>query len=1028
MEKTHTAQTKTHGASVPNNIRYRTIGLKAIKSLIKSSSFNTDGVKHLRVILPVVLENLYSERPAYIGQIQRRENANEAYEKDMRSRLRQSESHSRMSLSVERPLEADPSSAAGTTADVDQRANEEVAVLAMQSLREIFSSNNPGQARSATTLILNFIAARQATASKTTSGKTWSVDLFEAICLWTPVQDRFIILVTTMESLIRSPIVENDMNNQLELVGIIGWLLKSNINFIGLSVMDILIGLIQHILSLLQLGASGSGIKPHRQQATGSTYNFSTSSLPNAINAEVVRSPSAPRLQLLSELQRCVGSLATHVYYSDQIGDMVSALLLRLKPSSASAIPTAAAAVQNPGAAAEAIADSAHLENKPQADGFFSFDTARVLALQAVKDIIVTANSRLDGPEANGRNRVDVAAWEGTQWLLRDPDARVRVAYVDALLTWLALEVDRTNLRVIDDHVRSSRKPRENMLNGGSIAKRASSNASRTSRLQPTKARSSFLELLHLAIYENALQHAESREADILLLHLLLTTLVQKLGVNSICHGLPMILRLQDDVNKLSTAYGRVVLSSLVYGYLWAVIETFKLATSQVGAEIRREMHLGADAGVWLQSIRVPALSINQINTHVETGPANRNIFDHAFLQHGIRPFESRQLLVEEIADEYQSSVRSPPVSPQPTPVRPSAQTTRSTSLPTITTTSAPNPTVPILPDHVREQMLASWSAEACLASIDNHSLSRPLSLNTHGTNNTNNLVTANGSSPTTSNSNSKRRGTGSPSGAAAANVYQNRFESTPAARHLSSRQRADQHLTAPTNSNGQGSGLSSKRSLVRVDQLKRALDGRTASVISLGSTSPQNFPVATYAVSRSPIEYQPRASRGDPADDTASESMISASFRGSIDEDEYGEGTSRGLAGSSGHGDARMSSIGSESQYQYQPRYEPLRQQQQQQQQRHGAEAGTGTHDFAATLYGESTSTSLGVPVTGEQGRWARGGSVGSAISGLSAANGGKVDLATLLDEIEVGDDEGGMQGTALGRGGSVRGGRPPY
>ena len=140
-----------------------------------------DGAKHVRVILPVVLENLYSERPGYISQLQKRENMNEVYEKDMRDRLRQSVSMQRMSLSVDRPHEADPSNATGTTADVDQRANEGVAVLSMQCLRDIFTSNNPGQARLATTLILNSIAERQSTAVKRVYSRTWSVELLSLI-------------------------------------------------------------------------------------------------------------------------------------------------------------------------------------------------------------------------------------------------------------------------------------------------------------------------------------------------------------------------------------------------------------------------------------------------------------------------------------------------------------------------------------------------------------------------------------------------------------------------------------------------------------------------------------------------------------------------------------------------------------------------------------------------------------------------------------------------------------------------------
>jgi len=377
-------------------------------------------------------------------------------------------------------------------------------------------------------------------------------------------------------------------------------------------------------------------------------------------------------------------------------------------------------------------------------------------------------------------------------------------------------------------------------------------------------------------------------------------------------------------------------------------------------------------------------------------------------------------MLVDEIADEYQASVRSPPASPQPTPVRPSTQTARSASLPTITTTSAPNSSIPTLPDHVREQMLAPWSAEASLASIENHTSSRPLSLNTHGTNNTNNHLTTNGTSPTTSNRNA------SPSGAAAANVYQNRFDGTPAARHFSARHRTDQHLGTPTESSVPGSALSSKRSLVRVNELKRALDGRTASASTTSLVAAPLTSQNSIRVRKS--ERHSNALDGNVADDTASESMVSASIAGSVDgEDEYPEGALPIHAA----GNARMSSIGSESQYQYQPRFVP--EPSHQQRQSEGGVPGTGTQDFAARLFGESTS--LGVPYNEQQGKWNRGGSVGSAVSGLSAANGGKVDLATLLDEIEVGDENEekgqGREGIGLGRGGgSVRGvsGRPPY
>jgi len=83
-------------------------------------------------------------------------------------------------------------------------------------------------------------------------------------------------------------------------------------------------------------------------------------------------------MELLAQLQQCIGNLATHVYYADQISDMVSAILGRLKPSVLSSVPSAVAAVENPGAANVAITSVGNLTEDPNTDGFFSFATAKV--------------------------------------------------------------------------------------------------------------------------------------------------------------------------------------------------------------------------------------------------------------------------------------------------------------------------------------------------------------------------------------------------------------------------------------------------------------------------------------------------------------------------------------------------------------------------------------------------------------------------------------------------------------------------
>jgi hypothetical protein len=205
---------------------------------------------------------------------------------------------------------------------------------------------------------------------------------------------------------------------------------------------------------------------------------------------EVVKQPSYLRVQLLDTVKKCMASLANHVYYTDQITDMVAAILIRLKPSPLSAISSTAEAIEDPAGAVNAVASSASLREKlPNVDRFFSFETARLTALETVKNIIQTANRRKpDGSSASvSRSSVRVRAWEGTQWLLRDPSGQVRRAYVDALVVWLNLEKKKEHLKFVDDY---RKKEKEN--DKGGLARRAVSNASQRDK-SPKKGKNTFL-------------------------------------------------------------------------------------------------------------------------------------------------------------------------------------------------------------------------------------------------------------------------------------------------------------------------------------------------------------------------------------------------------------------------------------------------------------------------------------------------------------------------------------------------------
>jgi hypothetical protein len=687
-------------ASWPVAIRYRKAGLQALKAVASSESLASETSRQLTAVIPAVLWNIYSESGDYLRQLESRE---EEHEKELAFRRRQSVS----TVQTAEDGDGDPIAAAGTTEDADKLAEEEVGVIALQALKNVFTSVNRGQLRLATHAVLKFIAVNvkppQHLKSRLEQSACWSTTLMAMICAWSPVQDRYAILVSATESLVRSPIVEDDLGRQLVLATVIDYLLSSSINFIGLSVMDVLVGLISHTLSLLQLGGPATSIQPHPQQmlSVSSEKESVDLGLPSREGGrvmEVVKEPSRTRIHLLDTLQRCMASLATHVYYSDQISDMVSAIMGRLKPSPMFGVSNTAEAIEDPAGAVTAVASSASLQEKgPHVDKFFSFENGRILALEAVKAIIITANTRRpDGSSAAvSHGSVSERVWEGTQWLLRDPSGKVRKAYVDALITWLNLEMVKEDLKIVD-------YPRKDRDNRSDLARRAVSNAS--SREKSSKSyRNTFLALLHLAIYESALQNTSS-EPDFLLLHLLLATLVYKLGVNAARTGLPMIWRLQEDIQTINDPGSKVMIGSLVHGYLWALSMALEFETSSVGRALHAEISRRNNKGLWVKSIRVPPMPLDRIET---PRPTPVKLPTEVVQHESLKPFDNRDALVEKIADGYATSLCSPPSSPPGSPGR-----SLSVSL-AHPQTSKPSAS---LSYKVREELLADWSRDICIA------------------------------------------------------------------------------------------------------------------------------------------------------------------------------------------------------------------------------------------------------------------------------------------------------------------------
>lgn len=703
--------------SLPVAIRWRNAGLRAIKGVVSSESLAADGGTSLQLILPVILENLYSEKEDVLIPLKEMLRESERLENEGARPRRMSVA----TVHTVDTVEGDPTLAAQSTADADKKAEMDARLLALRCLEKvIISGSNRGQIRVAATVALQFIATKpfpQITRSQSSTGKdtgNWATSLIELIANWCPVQVRFVILVAAMDTLHEMKPAEDTLASSYTLLFVVDWLLKSSVNMIGLSVMDILFGLIRYISAVLstpsQKPNGADQEKPGETQGEGGVFI------------------STERRGLLTLLEHCIGDLATHIYYGDQVADMMRAILRRFKPTANvdSAAQSSLATVHEAGVApaAETTQTAEVNGEKPHSEGF-SYAAAKVTALRAVKSIMVV--STLKTPSTTGgsdsRNQVGIHVWEGTQGLLRDTDQQVRRAYADAFLTWLALETNKRDLKVrvdIPKYIKPTSK--RDSEQPDKLNRRSTSAPGNQRDKVALAAQSTFLRLLHLAIYDAALENP-TVESEILLLHLLLASLAENLGVNAAQYGLPMVLKLQEDLFTsvdLGSSVARVNIGSLVHGYLLVLVEKFNLDSTHAGVEIRNEIEKRQSKSQYFSKIRLPPTGLDGIAMD------NDNVVDNESVPSTtLTPFRNVEDLVNGIDEAYRQSISSPPQSP------PASPPARGFSFPVLNHASVAAQSQPNsgLPSPVKEQMLSSWSRESCLAAVEKESI-KTLSIN----------------------------------------------------------------------------------------------------------------------------------------------------------------------------------------------------------------------------------------------------------------------------------------------------------
>lgn len=699
-------------SSTPVVLKWKNLGLQAIKSVFSSEALASIAGRLLNLIVPILLDNIWSENSDYINLLEQKTKV----EVQFRSK---SFSRRRASVATIHTVETSSSSKAalsGTTADADKVAEEDNTVLSLECLRLIFAVNNKAQMHGATLATLKYIgdcSIKQKENSLPIESR--AIQIFQMISRWAPVQDRYTILVTTLDILVNSSIEIDDFQKQLLYATMIDSLLKSDINLIGLSVLDVLIRLVHHLLRVLQ-----SSRPPSQEANTISEVSTTSDGQWPLKNSTIVHIEALPkpilRKKLLEKLQECIGNLATHIYYADQISDMVSALICRIKSSSNTSMQSLGSTIES-SAFVKSTSNPTGDTEEVNPEGLFLFTNAKISVLKAIGSILFTASLRksLSVTGNLARNYVSTRVWEGTHWLLRDNDNRVRKEYVAALLTWMKYEMSEFPPRISDSKSTISPWTMKLDTNINSNMLSISNTWPKDKATTKRQHQSAFLDLLHLTIYENALKFSE-KEEEIIMLHIILHGLVDNLGINAVRHGLPMMFRLQEDISEQITPLSRIHISSLCYGYFWILCEKFKLNSTPVDIEIQHEIHRRQKNLLWLNKIRCPPTCLDQIRISDQQGSSQAVSLENLHSD-SLKPFTGRLQMVESILTSYIEGLLAQGTNSSISPSRTSTQPIMDSSKPHLEFE---------IPEDLKEQLNSEWSSETVAAqqSIKPESLS----------------------------------------------------------------------------------------------------------------------------------------------------------------------------------------------------------------------------------------------------------------------------------------------------------------
>ena len=221
--------------------------------------------------------------------------------------------------------------------------------------------------------------------------------LAERLTAFLLLQCRFVVLTRLAELLVKSEDVSPD-TRQTTALAMVATILNSSISLVGLGVTDVVNNLVNLITRRIRFDAQDN---------------------------------------LLPPLVRCISSLGTHIYYADQINDIIEELAIRMSgiPPSDDARPEILRVLIY---CMIGVMSTAHAADIAEAQA--TSQTTKLDKGKAPVDGITAETQKL---MTGRRNPITPAVWQETLPLLCESTYAVRAAYTHALLIFLDIEMPR---------------------------------------------------------------------------------------------------------------------------------------------------------------------------------------------------------------------------------------------------------------------------------------------------------------------------------------------------------------------------------------------------------------------------------------------------------------------------------------------------------------------------------------------------------------------------------------------------------